>query len=146
LVAAPAAAFRERMELASMSVVELASVLRVWDESAADTLEGADRAAIEAALYSYLDPDGDGQLAILRWDTLEERGTIGFYIDRRILGGVWERVNNAMLPGLITAPMGGEYQLADPAAQGNTVYEYRLIEQEARGTTREYGPYKVELK
>jgi len=50
-----------------------------------------------------------------------------------------------MLPGLINAPMGGIYLLADPAARSGKVYQYRLIEQEATGNTRQYGPYTVEM-
>jgi len=50
-----------------------------------------------------------------------------------------------MLPGLITAPMGGEYRLVDPAARSGIAYEYQLIEQEARGATRRYGPYKLKM-
>ena len=50
-----------------------------------------------------------------------------------------------MLPGLINAPMGGEYMLADPVPTSGNVYQYRFIEQEATGNTREYGPYYVEM-
>jgi hypothetical protein len=48
-----------------------------------------------------------------------------------------------MLPGLVMAPMGGEYMLADPGALPGTEYLYRLIEQEATGSIREHGPYQV---
>ena len=104
------------------------------------------RDALLAALRQYLDPDGDGQVALLRWDTLEERGTIGFYVDRQDAESrIWSRINNDMLPGLIAAPMGGEYMLVDPVAQSGNTYEYRLIEQEALGTTRTYGPHSLEM-
>ncbi len=84
-------------------------------------------------------------MAVLAWDPLEERGTIGFYVDRRQGEDVWTRINNDMLPGLINAPMGGEYRLADPGVTSGT-FQYQLIEQEARGTTRSYGPYSVEME
>jgi len=110
-------------------------------------LEGyADSPALQQALADYLDPDGDGVIAIMRWDTLEERGTIGFYAERRQPGGAWTRINDSLLPGLITAPMGGEYQLVDPGARRGIVYEYRLVEIEARGSTRTYGPYTLQLQ
>jgi hypothetical protein len=112
----------------------------------AGQLDGASREAQVDALRRYLDPDGDGSVAVMRWDTLEERGTIGFYVERRSGGGDWQQVNAQLLPGLITAPMGGEYQLADPGAQSGVPYEYRLIELEARGTTREYGPFRLQLQ
>jgi hypothetical protein len=108
-------------------------------------LAGADREAILAALRDFLDPDGDGLVAVLRWDTLEERGTIGFYVERREGEGTWTLLHDDLLPGLINAPLGGAYQLADPAARTGGRYQYRLIEQEAAGNTRRYGPYSMEL-
>ena len=98
------------------------------------------------ALVQFLDPDGDGQVAVLHWDTLEERGTIGFYVERSDAnGGGSTFINNDMLPGLINAPMGGEYMLADPIPTSGNSYQYRFIEQEASGNTREYGPYYLEM-
>ena len=128
-----------------MGDAALQGILRAWDSGLAASA-GADRAAILAALQQYLDPDGDGQVAVLHWDTLEERGTVGFYVKRSDANGGGETIiNNDMLPGLVSAPMGGEYMLADPVPTSGEVYQYRFIEQEATGTTREYGPYKVEM-
>lgn len=120
----------------------LLNLLTAWDPDSAAALQGASREAILAALREYLDPDGDGHVAVFRWETLEERGTIGFYAER-LESGAWWRINAEMLPGLIAAPMGAEYWLADPSAGPGTTHEYRLIEIEARGTTREYGPFAV---
>ncbi|NLI46786.1 MAG: hypothetical protein GX414_06735 [Acidobacteria bacterium] len=92
----------------------------------------------------YLDPDGDGRVVVFRWETLEERGAIGFYADR-LTDGTWVRINAGMLPGLIASPMGAEYWLADPGASPDNDYVYRLIEVEARGTTREYGPFNLRV-
>ena len=61
-----------------------------------------------------ISPDGDGQVALFRWETLEERGTIGFFVYRRQDDSEWHQINYEMLPGMITAPMGAEYMLADP--------------------------------
>jgi hypothetical protein len=128
-----------------MDRTALLALLQAWDPAAAAALPADEsREAILAALYTYLDPDGDTQVAILAWDTLEEHGTIGFYVDRRQGEDGWTRINNDMLPGLINAPMGGEYRLADPGVTRGS-YLYQLIEQEARGTTRTYGPFSVEL-
>ena len=130
-----------------MTETELLALLASWDADLAQALANADRKSILDALIDYLDPDRDGQIAVLAWDTLEERGTIGFYVERREgENGIWEQVNNEMLPGLITAPMGGEYQLADPAARSGQTYDYQLIEQEARGTRRTYGPYQLKME
>lgn len=108
-------------------------------------LTDANTATLLTAIEKSLDPDGDGRVAVLQWDTLEERGTIGFYVKRTHGDGNWVVVNNNMLPGLINAPMGGNYILADPAARSGQVYKYLLIEQEATGNTRQYGPYRVEM-
>jgi hypothetical protein len=123
----------------------LLALLSVWDPAAAAALQAADREAFLAALRRYLDPDGDGQLAVLRWETLEQRGTVGFYVDRDEDGGDPVRINGDMLPALIGAPLGGEYLLADPSAGAGVLYQYTLIEQEAQGTTRTYGPFSLEL-
>jgi len=137
--------------LAGLNVDELdraalLDLLAAWDGERAAALADADQDTILAALQDFLDPDGDGQLAVLRWDTLEERGTIGFYVERREGQGAWMHINGDMLPGLIDAPLGGEYQLADPAAQSGRVYQYQLIEQEATGNTRRYGPYDLKMR
>jgi hypothetical protein len=66
-------------------------------------------------------------------------------VERQNPDGSWTRINDDMLPGMIMAPMGAEYMLADPGAQSGNVYQYQLIEQEASGNTREYGPYAVEM-
>ncbi|MCI5121758.1 MAG: hypothetical protein D3908_11315, partial [Candidatus Electrothrix sp. AUS4] len=108
--------------------------------------ESDDTATLIAQLRAALDPDNGGQVALLRWDTLEERGTIGFYVHRRQgTEGDWTRINNDMLPGLITAPMGGRYMLADPEARSGMEYQYHLIEQEATGATRSYGPFTLKM-
>jgi|GEM_PF-2666337 len=124
----------------------LLALLAIWDPETAATLVQPDREQIVNALRDYLDPDGDGQVAVLQWDTLEERGTIGFFVQRAAGNNHWILINNDMLPGLINAPMGGQYQLADPAARSGQVYQYRLIEQEADGHTQLYGPYILEMK
>jgi len=123
----------------------LLALLTAWDSDLAAALVNTDRNTILKALRSYLDPDADGQVAILSWDTLEERGTIGFYALRKQTGGHWITINNTLLPGLITAPMGGDYMLADPSAQAGRHYLYKLVEQEARGGLRAYGPFELKM-
>lgn len=122
----------------------LLNLLRSWNPAAGAVLEDASREAILAALRAYLDPDGDDRVVVFRWETIEERGTIGFYAERR-QGGVWVRINQEMLPGLIASPMGAQYWLADPGARSGDDYQYRLIEVEARGATREYGPFDLRV-
>ncbi|WP_146004257.1 GEVED domain-containing protein [Halioglobus japonicus] len=122
----------------------LLAMLASWDENQAELLGDASREDIAVALIDYLDPDGDGQVAQLIWETLEEYGTLGFYVERRGSEGGWNRVNQRMLPALPIAPMGAEYQLLDPEADLQQVLRYRLIEQEARGSTRTYGPFTLD--
>ncbi len=128
----------------ALDTAGLLNLLRAWDPDAAEGLEGARRDPLLAALSAYLDPDGDGQIVVLRWETLEERGTVGFYAERW-QGDDWVKINAEMLPGLIAAPMGAQYWLADPGARPGDGYQYRLIEVEARGTTREYGPFDLRV-
>jgi hypothetical protein len=137
--------FLSSLAIEQMDDQALWKLLKAWDPEAAATLTDATREELLVALQSYLDPDGDNQVAVFAWDTLEERGTIGFYVDRRRGEDAWIRINNDMLPGLINVPMGGEYRLADPGAISGS-YQYRLIEQEARGTTRVYGPFTVNMQ
>jgi hypothetical protein len=143
------------------AVIESVSIGRV---SVEELLELYDTEAVEAILNSYgvelpeslasdsanvllkqtLDPDGDGSVAMVYWSTLEELGTVGFYLDRSEESrDEWIRVNSEMLPGLIDAPLGGEYLYADPGALPGVDYLYKLIEQEAWGSQREYGPYQL---
>ena len=123
---------------------DLLAILQIWDPVAANGLSDAGSREILQALNNYLDPDGDNTVVVFRWETLEERGTIGFFAER-LQSGVWVRINQEMLPGLIAAPMGAQYWLADPGARAGDDYQYRLIEVEARGTTREYGPFDLKV-
>jgi hypothetical protein len=137
--------FLNNLGVDQMSAMALQAILEAWDSGLAASA-GEDHDALVDALKDYLDPDGDGRVAVLHWDTLEERGTVGFYVERSDADGLGTTViNNDMLPGLINAPMGGEYMLADPVPTSGNVYQYRFIEQEATGTRREYGPYTVEM-
>jgi uncharacterized repeat protein (TIGR01451 family) len=154
----PTAVIMGRVEFAVMNVRDflngigtadldrdgLLALLRAWDPDTAGRLEGSSRETLLHALMGYLDPDGDGHVVALRWETLEERGTIGFYVERSS-DGAWTRINAEILHGLIASPMGAEYWLADPGARPGNSYRYRLIELEARGTTREYGPFDLQV-
>jgi hypothetical protein len=142
LVAMGVPGFLRDMGANDLDAAGLLAMLEAWDPIAAANLQGAGRDALLKALRDYLDPDGDGQVVVFRWETLEERGTIGFYAERS-QDGVWSPINAGMLPGLIASPMGAQYWLADPGAQVGDDYQYRLIEVEARGGTNEYGPFDL---
>ena len=121
----------------------LLALLAGWDPELAASLKDADAETIAAALRWYLDPDGDGNVALVRWDTLQEHGTIGFYAERAE-GDGWTRLNGGLLPGLIDAPQGGEYWLLDPDVTAGT-HRYRLVELEAWGSERLHGPWEVQI-
>lgn len=125
--------------LGSASLDQLRSLLTSYVAYTIDM----NRETMIAALLQHLDPDGDGRLALFRWNTLEELGTIGFYAER--LDKQWIRINDKLLPSLISAPLGAEYLLLDPTVQANTTYQYRLIELEASGGIRSYGPYSLQM-
>jgi hypothetical protein len=138
--------FLNQLSVEQMSNDQLLAIIAIWDPLTAATMELTDDAAtLIAALKHFLDPDGDGQVAELHWDTLEERGTVGFYVERAVADGGWVLINKEMLPAMVFAPLGAEYKLVDPSAKGGRIYQYRLIEQEAKGNTREYGPFELEL-
>lgn len=142
LLALPVGEFLHGIGAFEMEREGLLNLLQAWDPPAAGGLAGEGIAKLLAALAAYLDPDGDGLVVVFHWETLEERGTVGFFAERMV-GGGWVRINSGMLPGLIASPMGAEYWLADPGARPGDGYQYRLIEVEAWGTTREYGPFDL---
>ncbi len=138
----------QRIGINTMDNTDLWNLLKQWSPDLAQQLgRSAQRADLLAALRRWLDPDADGQVAVMRWRTLEERGTIGFYVERQDSASrAWMTIHGDMLPGLITAPLGGEYILADPSARPGQRYQYRLVEREASGNLRYYGPYTVEMQ
>ncbi|HET9768123.1 MAG TPA: C25 family cysteine peptidase [Thermoanaerobaculia bacterium] len=119
-------------------------LLAGWDPELASSLVDAGRPALIRALRRWLDPDGDGRVAVLRWDTVAEVGTIGFYAERGD-GGRWTRLDERLLPAQLESPLGGQYWIADPALHGAGRVRYRLVEQEAWGTQRTYGPWRLEI-
>jgi hypothetical protein len=138
-------AFLDGIGAGQMDTAALLALLTAWDADLAQLYLNASRETLLQALDDYLDPDGDGVVALLRWDTLEQTGTIGFFVEREQSNGDWKRINGHMLPAILAAPMGAEYWLADPGALLGESYSYRLIEQEATGTTNSYGPFNVEM-
>ncbi len=131
------------LEASDMTASQLFNLLTTWDPAAAANLAGDSKPVILAALISYLDPDGDGNVALFSWETLEQRGTVGFYVDRLTSNSESVRINETLLPAIIPAPLGGEYLLADPGATPGRTYEYTLTELEAWGSTKTYGPFSV---
>lgn len=79
---------------------------------------------------------------VVAWQTAEEIGTAGFYLERLEETG-FTRVSNLMVPSQPFATEGARYELPDPRALPGGTYTYRLIEVEFDGTLRYLGPYAV---
>ena len=122
-------ALQDELELDAASAL---SLLSQFDAASANALAGASLEDILAALRQAMDADGDGTVAVVHWLTREERGTMGFYVERSNSGnGGWQRLNSEqMLLAFVTAPLGGEYLLLDVSAKPGQTYSYRLIEEE----------------
>lgn len=85
----------------------------------------------------------EGGRMVLEWSTASELGTVGFYLQRLDPAtNEFVTITPTLLPGLLHAPQGGTYRFVD---QGTSPSEhtYLLIEVEASGSTRTYGPYTV---
>ncbi|MEW6584086.1 MAG: C25 family cysteine peptidase [Nitrospirota bacterium] len=84
---------------------------------------------------------------VVSWDTVYEKGTIGFYLYRMDeASGEYVRVNDRLIPGLIFAPRGGSYRAVDNNALPGGTYSYKLVEIEARNMKEKrntYGPFRV---
>ena len=132
----------ETLDLQNLGLKDLSTFVSQWVPDL--TSENQDRNSLINALKDYLDPDGDGKVISLRWVTIEERGTIGFYVERKTSAGEWFRIDENLLPGLLS-PIGGEYLIFDPKASANNRYQYRLIEKEAAGRENIYGPFTLEV-
>ncbi|BAO43700.1 C25 family cysteine peptidase [Thiolapillus brandeum] len=90
------------------------------------------------------DLDDATSVAVVSWETLQEHGTLGFQVERRQDSGDWQAVDaGRFLPGLITAPLGGEYLLLDDGVKAGEHWTYRLTEKEVWGSERHYGPWEV---
>ncbi|OGV78350.1 MAG: hypothetical protein A3K19_20355 [Lentisphaerae bacterium RIFOXYB12_FULL_65_16] len=81
---------------------------------------------------------------VVEWETTTEKGTVGFDLYRLDPAtGAYVKVNDRLLPGLLTAPQGGTYRYVDATALLETKATYLLVEVECRGTARRHGPYTL---
>jgi subtilisin family serine protease len=88
----------------------------------------------------------EGGQTVVHWETESEVGTNGFNLLRKDeLTGQYQQLNSRLLTGLLHAPQGGTYRFIDETAVHGGIYTYKLVEQEAKGSLRQYGPYRVEI-
>lgn len=84
--------------------------------------------------------------AVATWNTASEIGTVGFYLERQDKSsGEWVRLNEGEpIPGLgLSQRVGGSYRVLDLGVSAGESHRYRLVELEAKGNRRIYGPYEV---
>ena len=97
-------------------------------------------------IASFVARDVAGAMA-LEWKTTAEVGTVGFYLKRWDEGeGQYKSVNQRLIPALITSPLGGVYRYLDRDAVPGEPYRYQIVEVEASGKQRVYGPYDVDTR
>ncbi|HDH08433.1 MAG TPA: hypothetical protein ENG96_03010, partial [Gammaproteobacteria bacterium] len=97
------------------------------------------------AVVSRFEVRTDSGQGIVEWETASEVGTNGFYVERKNTHtGKFTRLNSEAVPGLgLTAPQGGSYRFRDNGVESGEKHVYRLIEIQADGTQRRYGPYRI---
>ena len=109
---------------------------------AAETLD--EGFIITLAVVSSFDAYEDQGQVVVEWETASEIGTVGFYLyrkDRSTRGYV--QLNDDLLPALLDAQQGGTYRFVDETASSGQTYQYVLVEVEATGKKRRYGPFTV---
>lgn len=84
----------------------------------------------------------DGTSVVLRWATLSESATVGFYVYRD-LGGSWVQVHEGLLPAVYGLAQGGVYDLRDADAQPGVTSRYLLVEVDTSGARTDYGPFEA---
>lgn len=96
-----------------------------------------------AVISSFTAYEENGQV-VVQWETASEQGTVGFILKRQNKKtGKYKRLNKKMLPGLLNSPEGGTYRFVDDGAKFGKTYKYKLVELEASGKKRRYGPFKI---
>lgn len=112
------------------------------NESASASFDFGFKAAPTLARIVSFGAFSRGGQVVVTWQTSEEIGTVGFYLER-LAGGGYVAVSPDLIPSQLFAADGATYEQADPGAQPGGTYTYRLIELEMNGNLRYAGPYTV---
>jgi autotransporter-associated beta strand protein len=83
----------------------------------------------------------EGEQVVVRWQTASEENTVGFWLEREETGA-WVRVNGSLVYAEGIDGGGASYALTDAGAAAGGTYRYRLVELEADGESRVYGPFE----
>ncbi len=98
------------------------------------------------AMLAYLDATVIDGVVVVEWRTSFEMGTLGFDLRRLDPDGKkYRKVNRTLIPGLLTVPQGGTYRFVDRGAKPGDVVSYVLVEHDARGRSRTFGPFDLAL-
>ena len=105
---------------------------------------GYARSSSTFAALSYLRAYNSGGSVVVEWRTSVEVGTVGFHLWRLDPeANAYVQVHDRMLPALVGHPRGGLYRFEDATAPADATLQYALVEVDARGRERTYGPYSV---
>ena len=105
---------------------------------------GYAKPAVTYAAIAYLRAYRSGGSVVAEWRTTQEVGTVGFHLLRYDGGAdTYVPVRQQMVPALLVHPQGGLYRLEDAGAPPEGSVQYALVEVDARGRERVYGPYTV---
>jgi len=96
------------------------------------------------ATVSSIDAYATSETVIVEWQTSSEINTLGYYLLRlNETSGQFERVNDKLLPAMISHNHGGIYRLPDSNASVGKPSTYIIQEIELRGKSRKSGPFTV---
>ncbi|UCG77246.1 MAG: lamin tail domain-containing protein [Nitrospirota bacterium] len=105
-----------------------------------------DSIILTQAVVSSFGANRNGDNISVEWETSSESGTVGFHVLRYDLSsGRYKRVNETLLPGLMTSQQGGKYKIVDPEASTTGSNTYVLVEVEQNGNERMFGPYTIDI-
>ncbi|NOZ20401.1 MAG: hypothetical protein GXP25_04850 [Planctomycetes bacterium] len=110
--------------------------------------ENGDVLPTMVALSDFRAFEDDGK-TVVEWKTASEIHTAGFHLlrlEEKDGEEKYVKVSDRLLPALRNAPQGGTYRLVDRDAEVGKEYSYKLVEIEARGKKRTYGPFTVTVK
>jgi hypothetical protein len=99
---------------------------------------------ITLAVISSFDVYEDEGDVVVEWETASEIGTVGFYLYRKDKATrEYVQLNDDLLPAVLHAQQGGTYRYVDETAFSGETYKYKIVEVEASGKRRKYGPFVV---
>jgi len=99
--------------------------------------------AIELASFTGV-PDGNGGVALF-WETSTEVDNAGFNLYRaKLKDGIYEKINNEIIPAHGDATTGASYRHEDTPGRG--AFYYKLEDVDTNGVTTMHGPEKVRVK